>query len=335
MEPAVDYRAAAQNTRTVDRARRTSFWREHVTDNHGSLVFSFGDAADFDGGTRVQRAGDLQLVDFWSDPVAYERQPEGYDADGDDSLRIMLPLRDTMTVVTRTDRYRVGRGDATLMSMARPFRMEHDGSARGLILSLPRRLWQAPTPSAPRRWELRRGAGAVFAAMVREVAAQWGHLDGDAFTSTIESAVGILDRAPAEDDEALVVRARAVARRRCDDPGFGPADLAFELGLSLRSLQYGLRAADTSPAALIRDQRLGRAASRLRHAAWGDQTISALAHASGFASLSAFNTAFRRHFQETPADYRRGQRRPELNPAALWPLPEPAPRERERLPPER
>ncbi|MEV6903360.1 hypothetical protein [Amycolatopsis sp. NPDC051372] len=47
----------------------TGFWVEHVRDNHGALHVRFAEPVGFRGGTVVQRAGEQQLVEFWSDAV--------------------------------------------------------------------------------------------------------------------------------------------------------------------------------------------------------------------------------------------------------------------------
>ena len=88
---ALDYLVAGVRADAVPRDRRVDFWREHVTANHGTLHFTFSDPEDFHGETRVQRAGRVQLVDFWSDAIGYERRSVDVDRDGEDSLRVVVP----------------------------------------------------------------------------------------------------------------------------------------------------------------------------------------------------------------------------------------------------
>jgi AraC-like DNA-binding protein len=270
------------------------------------LEFSFADPDAFSGGTKVQRCGDLQLVEFWSDPVRYDRRPTAADRDSDDSLRLLLPLAGDLMVSGPSADNRLRPGLAAAVSMAAGFGLEQPKPARALVLTLPSRLWAGPPPRDPVVWELGHGGGAVFGATLREVAAQRAHLDAGSFVQACESAAMLLTGLAGHGrDAGLVAQARAVARQYADDIEFTPAALAQRLGWSLRSVQLALRQAGTTPAELIRTQRLERAAARLRHPDWRARTISHIAHASGFGSLSAFNAAFRAHFGCTPADLRR------------------------------
>jgi len=128
------YVAAEVDTRMLPHLQRADFWREHVTQNHGRLAFTFGDVEHFVGGTRVQRKGDLQLVDFGSSPIAYERLPEAPDRDGDDSSRLLLPLCGSICVTGSSASYQMGAGTAIVVPMTQHFRLEHDQYARALIV---------------------------------------------------------------------------------------------------------------------------------------------------------------------------------------------------------
>lgn len=299
-----DYFVAMADTGRQQPATRISFWREHVTQNHGSLDFAFADADHFVGQTRVQRRGPLQLVDFRSSAIAYTRHGADFDADGADDLRILLPTAGAIRVASAGTTARVVPGDAAVLSMRHGFRIEQDDRARALILSCPSMLWTAPLPPGLALTDLGAGSGAVVRAMMREASAKATSLDGSGFAAIMESAVGLLAHGVATNEDDLVVRARAVVEQHADDSAFAPQDLAHLLGQSLRGVQYGLSRVGTTPAGLIREVRLQRAAQRLRQASWARRTVSSIAHASGFGSLSAFNAAFRAAYSESPAEHR-------------------------------
>jgi hypothetical protein len=75
-----------------------AFWRDHVRHNHGELDYTFDRAESFRGSTVVQRGGSYQLVEFWSDPIAYTRTREQVDADDDRTIRIVLPRRGAIEI---------------------------------------------------------------------------------------------------------------------------------------------------------------------------------------------------------------------------------------------
>lgn len=298
------YVTGGADTHSVPPVYRADLWRRHVTANHGRLDFAFA-SAGFTGGTKVQRCGDVQLVDFWSDPVRYLRRPQSAERDADDSLRLLVPLSGELLVRGSGSDRRVRPGVAAAVSMGRGFELEQHRPARALILSVPSRLWEAAPPGEPSVWDLDRGRGAVFAATLREVATQRAHLDADSFVRACES-LALLAADVGSDKTDLAVAARALVRQYADDVDFDPAALADRLGWSPRSVQAALRRTGTTPAELIRRQRVDRAAARLRDPVWRTHTISHIAHASGFGSLSAFNAAFRSRFDRSPSELRAG-----------------------------
>lgn len=304
----LDYLVAAASADTVPPDRRADFWREHVTANHGALHFTFADQNDFHGGTRVQRAGHLQLVDFWSDAIGYERRSVDVDRDGDESLRVVLPTSGQVVVEAAGRTSRIRPGGAGLLSMTQSFFLGHDGHTRAFILSIPSTAWpEGGPPKGAVLWNTTEGAGAVFAAMVAEVARQATVLDRSSFVAAAECAFQVISRPHAARTHRLKEQARALVRRSCADAAYDSASLSRELGLSLRTLQQRLSQEGSSPAALIRNTRLELAAERLTHPGWQRRTISAIAYASGFGSLTAFNAAFRERYGRTPCEHRLGR----------------------------
>lgn len=308
VDASLDYIVAGASADAVPRDRRIDFWREHVTANHGTLHFAFADPEDFHGSTRVQRAGRVQLVDFWSDAIAYERRSIDADRDGQDSLRVIVPTSGQIVFDAAGRRSRIRPGAAALVSMTRSFALRHDEHTRALILTLPSTAWpETSPPDGARIWSTDKGAGAVFAAMVAEVAQQARSLDRSSFVTAAEQAFEIIVRADADRTRQVRDQARALIHRSCADPAYDPGALARELSLSLRTLQQRLSQEGSSPAALIREARLELAAERLTHPSWRRRTVSAVAHASGFSSLTAFNAAFRERYGRTPSEHRLGR----------------------------
>lgn len=299
----VDYLLGGTDTSAFSPTARAAAWRDHVTDNHGRLGLDFGSPAAFNGGTQVQRCGSLQLVDFWSDAIRYRRHDKDVDHDGDDSVRVVVPTSGTVRIVSAGSRHDLSPGLAGAVSMERGFQLEQHAHAHALVLSLPRVWWRTESIDRPAVWDLACGPGAVFAAMLRQIAAERADLDADSFVRACEAAALVLPRGAPLD---LSAQALALVREHSDSPDFGPADLASRLGWSLRSLQKTLRQAGTTPADMIRAQRLERAASRLGDPGWRASTVGHIAHASGFRSLTAFNTAFRAHLGCTPTQFRAG-----------------------------
>jgi signal transduction histidine kinase/DNA-binding response OmpR family regulator len=88
-------------------------------------------------------------------------------------------------------------------------------------------------------------------------------------------------------------------RAHLQDPAFDVQALADELGLGRRQLTRRLNEkAGTTPARLIRRRRLQRAAQLLKE---DGGTVTEVAYAVGFESLSHFSTSFKEHFGAPPS----------------------------------
>jgi ligand-binding sensor domain-containing protein/AraC-like DNA-binding protein len=110
---------------------------------------------------------------------------------------------------------------------------------------------------------------------------------------------GTADLAPSE--AAYVERVRAAVEANLSDEAFGVEELAAALDQSRSTLYRRLRdMVDQSPSAYIRAVRLEQGAALLR----GDEgTVSEVAYAVGFKSVSHFSQTFRDRYGVTPSEY--------------------------------
>lgn len=101
-------------------------------------------------------------------------------------------------------------------------------------------------------------------------------------------------------DDAFLQRAQAEVEARLSDPHLSVSTLADALGLSARQLQRRLRTlTDQSPSAFIRSLRVQRAQQLLaQHAG----TVSEVAYAVGFNSVSYFAKCFREAYGIAPSE---------------------------------
>lgn len=105
---------------------------------------------------------------------------------------------------------------------------------------------------------------------------------------------------------ALEVQVRRVIESHLSDPEFSVEHLASEVALSSSQLYRRLTAEiGVAPSDLIREIRLDHSLMLLREQRG---TISEIAYASGFNSISYFGRCFRAHFGESPSEYVRLRR---------------------------
>jgi signal transduction histidine kinase/DNA-binding response OmpR family regulator len=106
--------------------------------------------------------------------------------------------------------------------------------------------------------------------------------------------------APSE-PSPLDLRLRPLIESRLSQPGFGPDALADAAGLSYHQLYRALRdELATTPSRYIRTVRVECAAELLGR---GEGSITEVAYAVGFESLSYFRRAFRERFGSSPSDH--------------------------------
>ena len=121
----------------------------------------------------------------------------------------------------------------------------------------------------------------------------------------LRAEAGAAPSDPIPTQSAFEQGVRACINAHLDDPGFTVEQLAGELALSHYQLLSRLRdEAGVKPKQLIQTMRLERAAELLKRR---DGTISEVAYAVGFNSLSHFSYAFRTHFGTAPSVYLEAQ----------------------------
>ena len=103
-------------------------------------------------------------------------------------------------------------------------------------------------------------------------------------------------------NDRLFQRLCRIIKGHFTDPDIGPAELAAEVGISLRYLQKLFTSRGTTCSEYIQTLRLGYAYTLLARRAeiQGDQSITEIAWASGYRDVSYFHRVFRRRFGHSP-----------------------------------
>jgi AraC family transcriptional regulator, positive regulator of tynA and feaB len=103
---------------------------------------------------------------------------------------------------------------------------------------------------------------------------------------------------------ALRSRAIEIMQSELDDADFSPADVAQQLGVSLRYLQASFTQSNTSIRDWVLEERLGRCRAELVKPSRIDQSIANVAYSHGFNDLSYFNRAFKARYGYAPSKYK-------------------------------
>lgn len=122
-------------------------------------------------------------------------------------------------------------------------------------------------------------------------------------TMVVEPASGVTEVAfPAPNTINLVEQTRRILQRRIADPEFGIPETAAALGMSVRTLQSGLRNAGTNLSDTRQDIRRMLATEWLQTT---DMKIAEIAASLGYTSSSNFTRAFRAWTGQSPGEFRR------------------------------
>jgi AraC-like DNA-binding protein len=231
--------------------------------------------------------------------------------------------------------YDMAAGSIAVINPSQPFDKTWSPSGRQLMLRIERRLldrelmaWTGREPRGPIEFDQSRTfAFAEAAALTRVVRMLCDDLRGgssaldhphvrDRFASTLASALLIglphnhiraIEAAERPIAPASVRRAERFIEENATN-AVGLTDVARATGVSARALQQAFRRfRDTTPMAQLRGLRLDRARRALAEAGRDGGSVTSVAAAQGFGSLSRFTANYKARFGEPPSEtLRRG-----------------------------
>lgn len=307
----VGYEVTGISTREADDQRESpDMWAEHVTDMQGPFGYRFlTTEQQFWAASEVQIWKDRIVAKFGSTAMRYSRDKRQV-ADGDSSLRLMMPVRGHMGLTAgRHQTIDLAPYSIGIFRMDRPMDLEYGDGSEGLIAIipegiLPRRLMENP----PSSLDPRRPIVKMLASHLTQINALRTTMTAPEFAAGTEIIFNFLAAAlEIEQEESepvapLAQRARELARIYSDDPGFSLESIARLCNTSKSTLYRALESVGVGPAELLRTVRLEKAKQRLRDPRY--RTVHEVAAASGFGSYSSFHQAFLKYYETTPGSAR-------------------------------
>lgn len=294
---------------------RAEYWNEVVSSYHRRMDHVVAQRQDFVGRTTRRRTAVYQLVEWESDAVTYRRTAGHVRADSDDDYRLLLLGAGQITLHALGRSTDLRPGTACVMTMDSPFVFAHEHRIRALVMTVPRQeVDRGLACRAPitQQLDLTSGLGRVLGDLVTALSQEQNALTDLQFDAVSHRLVELLCMLVAGDDRPTApghlaeveAAVRRYVREHADSADLSGAAIAHALGWSLRQVQLALQHAGTTPRDLIREERLQLAYTRLQSPACARWSVTALAHALGFSSVSAFSTAFRQRFGSSPREIR-------------------------------
>lgn len=213
----------------------------------------------------------------------------------------------------------IGPGDAVLFDPSRPYVLFNDERSDELVVTFPRSLLAVPaerqreallSPLPPSMPSLGALAGLVRGIMAFE-AGVGGVDELGQVSATLLDLVAAVVRTSASAPPSMPGGRRAqlaqlqeYAMHRLGDPDLTVTRIARAHGVSVRHVGELFHAAEDSPAAFIRRQRLHRTRAELANPRHAHRSIAEVARSWGFFDDTTFTRAFRRAYDMTPSQWR-------------------------------
>ena len=211
-------------------------------------------------------------------------------------------------------------GDAVLVDAAQPYELHFPHSVSCLSVQMPRAWvggWLRTVDTATARVAHReQGWGHMLSALCLQLGRQPGlalqmapdWLEGQ-FGALLAAALEPLPPdPPVSAGRALHAQALNRMRERLEEPGWRAADLALELGVSVRTLHRAFTGAGETVAGRWRQLRMDHARSLLAQPRLSGLPVSEIGQRCGYTDPSHFARDFQRSWGQTPMRWVRAQR---------------------------
>ncbi|WP_158607929.1 AraC family transcriptional regulator [Nocardia panacis] len=257
------------------------------------------------------RFADIGITRVAATPASVWRDAALIAADQRDDLLLTIHLTGTGWFEQAGRTARLTANTAVFSDTGRPYELRFDSAMSELVFQLPRkriRLRDKDIRESAARLIESDAAGLTVLRHVLAGIMKDGRPTDNAdqlAETTIELLSATLrrgHRATALSGETLLQAARVYMRRHLTDPGLDIEAVAGAHFVSRRYLELQFARIGESPAAYLRELRLGEAQRRLRETS---ATVTDIAYGVGFNDVNTFTRAFRRAHELTPREWRR------------------------------
>lgn len=264
--------------------------------------------------------GSVGAMTCFSNAVALDRSGEAIAPGDHDHLLLLRPVSGRVAVTQQGRAVAVDRGDAMLVSLSHPVRLEAVGTGRLDLLRFPRVALGASSTdietlllrSVAKDATVLQLLSYYAGALMQQLIPLRTQAQERTIVLHILDILGLLFQTDRPGGTAALPADRGMAGRRLAaikadiDAHLHQPDLALEAvaarqQISARYIQKLLRLEGTSFSAYVLERRLEEARRRLRARDAAARTISSIAYEAGFSDLSYFNRRFRDKFGMSPS----------------------------------
>jgi AraC family transcriptional regulator, positive regulator of tynA and feaB len=317
--------AATYMLRDMPVPRRFPMMRDMMADGHKPFMVSVLSAtredpeAPFDGGFEYRATGELSCLDLYTDAVTYTRTERGVASSPTDQYGLQLQVEGVSHFAQGGQTRTHAPGSLMLMDSNVPFHTVKPGRSRHRKILIPRRQIDALITPGWQRESIhfaQPGLGGLLTQYARVLMEEMGRLNAAEAGVALDNLCRLLAlyanaRTPHADpaDGAMHAARLVQVRRHIDqhlaDPGLTPASVAAAHRMSQRSLHLLFEPTGISFARHVLRRRLQECHAMLASPAHAYRSVTDIAFAWGFSSLTTFYGAFQRQFGIAPGELRR------------------------------
>jgi AraC-like DNA-binding protein len=305
-------------TQDVPPAQRHRAWQEALCALYVRVDSRCDAVDDYRGFVKESSFGTVTITDCLIAPQCIQRRQSHLSLVDKDCFYVALTQKGHQVVEQRGQRLAYGPGSATLFSASEPYTLRNPDPHRAFYLEIPRaalaQRWHPSQPMVTASVNTTYGVGRILADMCASMV-----LEADALTDVTRAQLGerlidvlalALDSPNGEmsdlDGSVKSERLRQIKNyieSNLGNPLLNPERVAAACQMSVRALHYLFKGMGHSVSDYIRERRLERCLEALQMPA-ERRTVTQIALAAGFNSMSHFSSAFRRRFGVTPSDAR-------------------------------
>ena len=307
-------------TEDLPAAKRHRAWQEALCALYVRVDTRCDAVDDYQGFVKESSFGSVTITDCLIAPQCIQRRPSHLTRIDKDCFYVALTQKGHQVVEQRGQRLAYGPGTATLFSASDPYTLRNHEPHRAFYLEIPRAaLAQRREPSEPMvtasigtTYGMGRIVANLCASMVLEADTLSERTRGRLGDRLIDMLALALDCPPGGDVPAGEASLRSERLRQVmqfidaniGNPLLNPERVALAHQMSVRSLHYLFKGTGSSVSEFIWERRLERCRDALQMPAQRGATVTEIALAAGFSSMSHFNSAFKRRYGVTPSGAR-------------------------------
>jgi len=268
----------------------------------------------FDAKLSVWQLGELRMVKPFSTSAIVTRQPRSQAGNSNPKFVAHTLVRGTVSLDQRGRRATLNEGDMVICASDEYYRFETQMTHEMVVVEVDAAKLANKMPNIddfvarpisgklPSTRLLRRYMDSLWLEARADVPDEQWHLHAGRLTDLIVASLDSCDNGPSFKGDPLIKRMQDMIDERLDEFDFGPAHMATDLGIPLRTLQATAARAGTTIGKMITAHRIQRAAHLLLMRP--DQSVTQIAMDCGFADPSYFARRFQQALGSSPRKYR-------------------------------